>query len=216
MQGATIMDFCSHFEDKIENNTDNDNETVANDCHSICASLLTCAGFMAPDNRKDLCSQLSDHLKAYSKKSHEERSRLNVVPYLAVFCSWGMHQEVAKSLARAITSAFCEDEDIQDTSSSLPASSSARRGKRKQSDMQSDKNGLLVIPRLPSDVAVHLIGQVLRGRDPSSLVIRDALMSSEEASSAIANALEKATIAAEHVINGSVSNFMALMYNLHC
>lgn len=156
------------------------------------------------ENRKDLCIRLSNRLETYSVMSTEERRKINIIPYLAVFCSWGMHLEVAQSLSVSIASAFSDDETSSIVFSS-PTMSSPRRGKRKQADMNAAENGALSVPKLPNDVSVHLICKVLRGRDPSSVVIRECILSSEESTSLIANALEKATIAAEQVINRTLA-----------
>ena len=116
MHGAVITDLCMHFESKIENENELESEdetSVVNDCHDICASLLGCAGFIPSDNRKDLQSQLSDRLKEYRKMSRNDRSKINVVPYLAVFCSWGMQEEVANSLSTSIDSAFTNEDAME-------------------------------------------------------------------------------------------------------
>ena len=159
------------------------------------------------DNRKDLCIRLSNRLETYSVMGTEERRKINIIPYLAVFCSWGMHLEVAQSLSVSIASAFSDDETSSIAFSS-PTISSPKRGKRKQVDMNATDNVGLTIPKLPNDVSVHLICKVLRGRDPSSLVIRESILSSEESTSLIANALEKATFTAEQVINSTLATSM--------
>lgn len=204
MEGTIMIKLCSHFEAKIENevvagdsNPDKSSASLVNDCHDICASLLGCAGFITSDNRKKLQSQLSGRLEAYSKLSRNERDSINVIPYLAVFCSWGMEAHVFKALSASVSSVFADEDTSPHFSPVL-----AKRGKRKQSSNNHDTSP---VPQLPGEMAVHIIAQVLRGREPSSLAIRDALTSSEDSSIGIANALEKATIAAENIINGSVS-----------
>jgi len=202
-----ITGICEYFESRFDHYDDGNvgNESSANDCHRICASLLSCSGFTNLANREDLCKQLSNRLKAYTVMNTDERRKINIVPYLAVYCSWGMHQDVAQSLGQSIASAFSDDETFDITLSS-PVSSPSRRKKRKQADTSDTKNGDSIVPKLPCDVSVQLIGKILRGRDPCSVIIRKALLSSEESSSLIADALEKATIAAEQIISGPPSS----------
>ncbi len=198
-----------HFESMIEQNRmvdddDDDDEydksSIVKDCNDICASLLGCAGFVTPDNRKILQSQLSDRLKDHGNMSRNDRNLINVIPYLAVFCSWGMQEEVSKSLSSSINSTFTNLDEMESSPQFSPVP--ARKGKRKQS---SNKPKSEVVPKLPGDMGLRVIAQVLRGRDPSSLAIRDALVSSENACMLVLDALEKATIAAEALIHGNRS-----------
>ncbi len=198
MNGTVITNLCIHFESKADNG---DEATDVTKCHTICSSLLGCAGFISPNNREDLLSQLSDRLKDYCNNSGTDKNTFSVVPYLAVFCSWGMQQEVAKVLSSSVNSVFTDE---QTTDSSLQFSPvPSTRGKRKQSS--NNKKEGSIIPQFPGEMGLQIIAQILRGRDSSSLAIRNALIASEDSTVEISDSLERATKAAEHYIKGLVS-----------
>lgn len=201
MKGTTIIDLCSYFEDMIENM---DDESMIQDCHVVSSSLLGCAGFLSAENRKEIQNEITKRLQDYSKISKEDRGYMNVVPYLAVFCSWNMAKEVALSLSYSVKRAFSEDdEDIVLLS---PSASPPRRGKRKQSQVNGSTLSKFVVPVLQSEEAVSVVNTVLKGANPSCKTVRDAILSTEETTSAIINALEKATILAEKIISGPVAS----------
>jgi hypothetical protein len=198
MNGTVITNLCIHFESKADNG---DEATDVTKCHAICSSLLGCAGFISPNDREDLLSQLSDRLKDYCNNSGTDKNTISVVPYLAVFCSWGMQQEVAKALSSSVNSVFTDE---QTTDSSLQFSPvPSTRGKRKQSS--NNKKEGSIIPQFPGEMGLQIIAQILRGRDSSSLAIRNALIASEDSTVMISDSLERATKAAEHYIKGLVS-----------
>lgn len=87
-----------------------------------------------------------------------------------------------------------------------PSASPPRRGKRKQSQVNGSTLSKFVVPVLQSEEAVSVVNTVLKGANPSCKTVRDAILSTEETTSAIINALEKATILAENIISGPVAS----------
>lgn len=145
--------------------------------------------------------ELIDRVEAYSKLSSTERNIMEIIPYLSVFCLWNMSRDVAQSLSKPISSLFYKDDEI----TFAPALDVVKRGKRKQLDISEMKDTSDCIPNLPGDLCIQIVTTVLRGSDPSSLLIRNSLVSCEESIAMLSNALEKATVAAEEIISGSAS-----------
>ncbi len=219
VQGAlnskTIISLCAHFEAKIDFDRKHWNK---NDCHHICDCLLNCASLVPPSDRSAFFTHLKDRLQRCKDSKRENHwKRINIISYLAVICSWNMQDEVAIALSRSMSSLFTADEEFTIdllTSPNLPATKGRR--KRKQSDMNDYMYEKCAIPAIPGHISVHLLAQIVSSRESSSLVVRDAFVASENASSIVENALERATIAAEHIINGTVSaQYTYLKHSLH-
>lgn len=200
VEGNTLPDLCVYFEELSASHPD-DKEFVT-ECHKVCASLLQCAGFMPPNSRDKLILKLSEKIQKYCDIEKHERNDMNIVPYLAVFCSWGLQETVADSLCTAVSSAF----DDEHSRTSFEAKSKFSRKRKPVSGIE-ENNGTEfsnVIRRIPSDVAIYIINQVLTGNQSSSMIIRDAFLSSEAISEKISSCLFKGTVVAEKIMNGSI------------
>jgi len=200
MKGNTLPDMCVYFEKLSAEHADD--KKIVNECHKVCASLLHCAGFMSPSSRDELIKKLSEKIQKYCDLEKHERNGMNILPYIAVFCSWGLQDTVADSLCKAISSAF----DDEHSGTSFEVKSKLSR-KRKPVSEANDVNGAEfseTIRRMPSDVAIYIVDQVLTGSHSSNMLVRDAFLSSEIISDKISSSLFKATASAEKIMNGSI------------
>lgn len=206
IKGTTIINLCSHFETFLDANPScGVKKRQDSDCHQICASLLRCASYITSTlDRQEVYTQLAERVKSFVSQGDIER--VNILSYLAVFCSWDMQGEVFSSLSKSISSIYDHEKDGE-TARNIETSSSVnpqQKRKRKISDMDAMEEKL-ILPSLPGKFAIQIVGRILSGRDPSSLLIRDSLVASERATSEISCALEKAFICVEMTINGMVS-----------
>lgn len=199
IRSDSILDLCNHFQTKA--GVGDPDTSLKIDCQRICSSLLSCSRFVHVDDRNGLRRDCLNRLEAYSKLPSTERNTMEITPYLSVFCFWNTSRDMAQSLSQSISSLFKKDDEIV----FAPVSGMLRSGKRKQFDISENETATDCIPKLPGDLCIQIIANVLRGSDPCSLLIRDALVSCEESTTMLTNALEKATIAAEEIISRTAS-----------
>lgn len=200
MEGDTLPDLCIYFEELSTVHADD--KDFVNECHKVCASLLHCAGFMSPNSRDELIKTLSEKIQKYCGLDKHERNDMNIVPYIAVFCSWGMQEAVADSLCKAISSAF----DDEHSGASFEAKSKFSRKRKPVSETEEDSSSEFsnTIRSIPSDVAIYIVNQILTGSQSSNMLVRDAFLSSEAISAKISSSLFKATVLADKIMDGSI------------
>ncbi len=206
ISGNDLTQLCAYFEDlkSRKGATESDATNWARDCDKICTSLLCCATFITSQNVTEFCSHIADRINS--------RRKTNMVPYFAALCSWGMQNEVASSLSKSINEKFDNMSGLSGrrrSSTSQLEESHCSRSKRKQSCLSNsdEANSSEPVPRLTGEKALQMIGEILSGRDFGAVSIREAILSSEIACSAIERALEKATILADKILTGTVCKY---------
>jgi len=207
--GNILPDLFSYFDKKINDDLESERDRdiqKRSECHRICGSILSCAGMMAPDTTPGLPNVLTSHIEEYCKVSRKKQERVSLSPVIALFCSWGLHQDVATSFYNSISSGFGDDNEAEgnslyDRDYVGILGCKERRSKRKQSSIQIESS---LIPQLPAAATLKLIGKILSGTDSYSIAARDALISSETVCGTIENALEKGTVIAEKILTKSV------------
>jgi len=211
--GKNLTELFSYFNAKINTNLENETNVSLrrrSECNRICTSLLCCAAKLSPETAVGLSSLLSLHIDAYRKMTEMKKERINICPVFALFCSWGMHQNVADSFSNSILSEFEDNNDSEEVlfndEADVGILGCTRRNKRKKAALENSvKDASSMIPQLSAEDTINLIDKILSGTDPACISARDDLISSEMACSVIENALEKGTILAERILNGSTS-----------
>lgn len=198
-----LVKLSAYFENLQAKRSQSEVDAIeTNNYDRICSSLLSCAAYTSSPNIEEFCSLMAN--------CTEKRKCINMVPYYAVLCSWGMHNEVAFSLSRSVDRIFDDmngsERDNSKCSISQSENSHISRCKRKQPDLLNDNMGKSPIPEITSDrFALELMGKMLSGKDQSSTKMRETILSSEIACCAIECSLEKATLSAQRIIAGTVS-----------
>jgi condensin-2 complex subunit G2 len=207
--GVTLTNALTHFEAKaqgIDADGDDEAESTREDCHRICAAILRTAGRLPSKAVEGLVPHISSVLASLSQTDSLDSPRQNVTAHIALLCLWDMTEEVAPSLAASIQSPFEGDHELIFGS---PSSDS----KKRKSGRSKKKDHLLAVPPLPPRVALDVLGDILRGSDPSSVAARGSIFASISASSAIEKALQRGTKYAERLLSAeSVSPGRLLVY----
>ena len=156
--------------------------------------MLRCAGRLPPESVKGLAHQITSKLGAVENDA--DNARENITPHVALLCLWGMTDDVSASLASSIAKSFGHEELTFDDEVQGRKRRSGRwsRGSNLKTDTP------LLVPHLPSHVAMEVLECILRGSDPSSAAARDAVLSSARACGALEKALEKGTFSAERLL----------------
>ena len=215
MSDSAIVDLCIYFEDKMKNKIDSNEGKTVEECKRICVALLHCAGNLDPDNVRGFSSLLSSRIETLKTKRGDATESCMVsmlTSHIAVLCMWGMSDDVAFALSSYISNEFQVNNDFnaeEDYHNDNDAyeTSPVRKKKRKTSKIDEDinKNGSYIIPPLSGKVATQILGNLLLGASQSSLIARERILSSDIACSSIESSLQKATVAAEMILAGSVS-----------
>ncbi len=199
-----ILQVCAYFEDMKVRKISKENPLNFEDCDRVCTFLLCCTTFIPSENAKEFCSFMSSTIN--------KRKDVNLLPYYAALCSWGLHNEVAFSLSKAIDSTFPKNPSTKDDWGDAISSEEheiSTRGKRKRpSCFQVGNEKRSFIPDIPRSKVIEMIGKIMRGNDQSAEIMRERMMSSEIASNAIESSLMKATITAERIITQMVSTWI--------
>lgn len=194
--GVTLTNALTHFEEKaqeFQGDTAEGAESAREDCHRVCAAILRTAGRLPSKAVEGLVQHISSVLASLSVFDNPDSPRQNVSAHIALLCLWDMTEEVAPSLAASIQAPFEGDHAL------VFGSPSADSRKRK-SGRSKRKDGLLAVPPLPPRVALDVLGDILRGSDPSSVAARGSILESPSASNAIEQALERGTKYAERLL----------------
>lgn len=203
--GPKLTTILSYLENKALNAcSSDDDEDIDNtrvDCYRTCSAILRCAGRLPSRAVEGLVPYISSVLKSVEEPDHSESQEENVTAHIALLCLWDMTDEVAPSLAMSIQSAFYEDPLF---GSPTVDSKKRRSGKSRRSDTT------LAIPQLPPRVALNVLGDILRGSDPTCKAAREAILNSKTACGAIERALEGGTRQAERLLDGDPVSFCSL------
>jgi hypothetical protein len=201
---AHLVNLLSHFDQKASEMADgqSDDQTTTSsreDCFRVCAALLRCAALLPRDTVDGIVAFISTSLSSLSKN---DESCHHVSSHLALLCQWGMVDELASSLAALIESSLGDD-TINLLSPCFD--DGPRRSRRFSSDGRMPTTTptptLTGIPNnVPPEVAWEMLDDILKGSDPSSVEIREAMLSSESACRSIESALERGTFFAERLL----------------
>lgn len=190
--GNILTDALTHFERKARN------EEVRDDCHRTCAAILRLAGCLPASAVPEMMDRISVVLEKCKKSPP--------TAHLALFCVWGRADAVASSLAAAIESEFEGNHEL------LFASPEANSKKRKSG--RSGRRQTMGVPHLPSELALQVVGDILRGADPSNKAARWAILESDVACLALEQALQRGTKHAERLLErDSVSTYLHRLPN---
>lgn len=203
-----ILQVCAYFEDMKVRKISTENPLNFEDCDRVCTFLLCCTTFISSENAKEFCSLMSSTIN--------KRKDVKLLPYYAALCSWGLHDEVAFSLSKAIDSTFPNNpsltkDDWGDAISSEEHEISTRGKRKRPSCLQVRNEKRSFVPDIPhSKDAIEMMGKILSGNNQSAAIMRERIMYSEIASSAIESSLMKATITAERIITQTVSTLITI------
>jgi hypothetical protein len=182
--GTTLTDVLTHFEAKAVHC-----DETRDDCYRTRAAILRLAGRLPSKAVEGLVPHISSKLASLD----DDDSNPSVSAHIALLCLWGMAEEVAQSLASSIESDF---EGYHELLFSSPGADSKKRKSGRS------RKPALVVPHLPPVVALDVLGDILRGSDPSGVAARQAILSSASASNTIEQALERGTKHAERLLAG--------------
>lgn len=200
--GPTLTNALTHFERKAlqcELSGADDAASTREDCYRTCSAILRLAGRLPAKAVEGLVPHISSILASLSEcDGDSDTPRQNVSAHIALLCLWDMTEEVAPSLARSIEAAFSGGHELNFAS---PAPNSRKR----RSGRQPKKDEKVAVPQLPPRVALDVLGDILRGSDPSSVAARESILASPSATLAIEKALERGTKYAERLLVDSVS-----------
>ena len=200
--GTTLTNALNYFEQKAIECESDDAESVHEDCYRTCAAILRSAGWLPSKAVEGLVSHISEILASLCESDSMDGPRQNVSAHIALLCLWDMTNEVAPSLASSIESVFEEDHE-------LGFGSPAANSKKRRSGVSRRKSSVVSVPNLPASVALDVLGDILRGSDPSSVAARESILGSKIACSAIEKALERGIKYAERILSGeTVSTYV--------
>lgn len=204
--GNVLTEVYCHFESKLEGQNVMEDANLA-DCHRACVALLNCAGKVEESKVEGMRSHIIHELcKSSDIMSAEPRRRANFAPNVALLCAWGMTDDVAKCLASSISRYFAGDADEMNTSRLAQKSGSS---KRKQRGKKQVVDEAALPTKLDVDVCLLILGGVLKGSYPASVLARESILGSETAFNAIASALQTAKSAAERMLLPQIVSLMS-------
>ena len=208
--GDTISKIFTYFDQKIDDELISESSSVKrlSEYYRICGSILSCAGMMTPDTTGGLSTVLKSHINKYCIAAGKTNELDSLSPVIALFCSWGLHQDVASAFYNSILFEFGDDNETEGNlfcdGDDVEMLTGKRRNKRKQSNAQNLDHMPSMFPRLPVISSLKLIGKILSGNDSYSIAARKIILSSETACSVIENALEKGTVVAEKILTKTI------------
>jgi condensin-2 complex subunit G2 len=194
--GSTLTNALTHFERKAamaESEGTDARTIVQEECYRTCAAILRTAGRIPAKAVEGLVPYIASVLESLTD-TDDSRTSQNVTAHIALLCLWDMSEKVASSLAASIESAF---PSVQGSIFGSPLSDP-----RKRRSARTMKESDLRVPELPARMALKVLGDILRGSDPSSVAAREFILCSNTASRLIEQALEKGTKCAERVLAG--------------
>lgn len=197
--GAALIKILTYCEDKAQRvnkddyNDEKEAEWVRQDCHRASVAILHCAGRLPAKTVEGLVPYISSQLSLFDGFSNKENNRFasKASSHVALLCSWNMIDEVARSLVASIQSEYHDDWLVRSPEADT---------KKRHSCRIVANNDVDVVPHLPAKLALHILSDILRGSDPSSLAARESLLRSESASKSIEKVLELGTRYAERVL----------------
>ena len=157
-----------------------------------------------------MATYLSSTLENIGRMNPLEADKINLAPHIALYCAWGMHEDIASSLASSIKFPNMDDLAIEIDVEKDNSPTSITRGKRKIGDVSIDSS---MIPEVPIRVALKSLDNILRGDDLCFAFARKSILSSSTACSCIQKSLEIGTKSATKILSQEyVSSHKILAY----
>eukprot|EP00980_Cylindrotheca_fusiformis_P016523 scaffold4949_cov134-Cylindrotheca_fusiformis.AAC.2 len=190
-----VVNVLSHFEQiSCENTSQSDAETQKRaDCLRIYGAILRCLGQLPQDTVQGIVDLITTSMSSFTD---ENRPLHFILSHFVPLCVWGMNDNVAHALAKSIESAYENEISFLSPSAlSLDKSISNHHGSGKKAH----DDGAVELPMLSPDVALAVVNRIIRGGDSSSAFLREQILSSERASSAVRSALNQGIVFAERL-----------------
>jgi hypothetical protein len=152
-----------------------------------------------PTDVKGLVNHISLSLRAQSSQDRGDGEQFESLPtksvsgHMALLCLWGMADSVATSLSLSITSAFDDGHHGDDLSLLSPVSDKSKKrksGRGSSIRKAPSSTNQSELPSLPAADALSVLGEILRGSDPSNVAARERLIATEKARQTLEDALE--------------------------
>ena len=156
-----------------------------------------------------MATYLSTTLENIGKMNPVEADKINLAPHIALYCAWGMHEDIASTLASSIKFPNINDliVEIDVQKDHLPKSLT---GKKRKNDVNIDST---MIPHVPAKVALKSLDDILCGDDQCFAFARTSILSSSTACSCIQKSLETGTKFASKILSQEyVSSHQILCY----
>jgi condensin-2 complex subunit G2 len=200
--GPKLTFVLTFYERKIKNlqaDTGGEDEFATDlDCyHQICSSILHCAAMLPTKAVDGLVPYIFSVLSA--TKSFDETCD-SLTSHVALLCHWGMVDEVASSLSESVRSSFSHNTLFGSPESPVHMRRSGRSRTSKE---------VLSIPLLPPRVALHVLGDILRGTNPSCQSARAAIMNTPCACDVMETTLAQGTRQAEFILDDTLVRRLA-------
>eukprot|EP00339_Tiarina_fusa_P025462 CAMPEP_0117012226 /NCGR_PEP_ID=MMETSP0472-20121206/10337_1 /TAXON_ID=693140 ORGANISM="Tiarina fusus, Strain LIS" /NCGR_SAMPLE_ID=MMETSP0472 /ASSEMBLY_ACC=CAM_ASM_000603 /LENGTH=1300 /DNA_ID=CAMNT_0004715245 /DNA_START=89 /DNA_END=3991 /DNA_ORIENTATION=+ len=194
---SDIINILMYFEQKgLNSATSSDRRrSVENDGFRTCAGILRCVKALPNRATDRILSFVSDSMRTIHRG--DEYSLALVSSHLSLLCSWGMTDEVAALLAASIESAFSDDRTnflspISDLEKPLRSSRACLSHAREVNIFEA-----LVFP---VQILRPIIDAILEGKNPSSAAIRESIVDSVVATTAVDTALGQGPVFAERML----------------
>ena len=202
--GNVLTEVYCHFEAKFESDDPGDAKMV--DCFRACVAILNCAGKVDEAKVDGLRSRIVDELSGAGGAPSTRRARADLSPNVALLCAWGMTGDVARCLASSVAQYFAGGAaDEADAGSARRSGASGKRKQRGEEQAAADETPRL--PNLDIDVFLGILGHILKGSYPGSVLARESILKVETAFDALASALQTAKSAAERMIKPRIVSF---------
>ena len=217
--GVLIADVHQYFENKaiqLSDSCEEEDIQRAEQCLTISAELLRCAGWMPPKAMESLVQHITEKLLQLDSNESKCESFSNASTYVALLCIWGRQDEVSMLLARSYVSVLTKDcknfdngtTDLMDIRKSAFMGNIKRtRGrKRKQDDMGND----LASVALPAECAFKIVLDILGGIDSACAAARETIIASDSAYNVMEKSLKLGIEYSDFFLNNSVSNITCI------
>jgi condensin-2 complex subunit G2 len=196
--GPALTKVLTHFERKAQSilfTGADDAKHVQDDCYRVCAAVLRSAGRLPAQAVDGLVPYITSVLACLPESESLDESRKNVTAHITLLCLWDMTEQVARSLATSIESAYNTGYELNFGS---PETDSRKRKSGRRSKSKTDE---ITMPALPPRLALIVLRDILQGSDPMSVAARESILLSPSASNVIEKALEHGTKYAERLLD---------------
>jgi hypothetical protein len=169
-------------------------EAILEDCNKATSAILSCAELLPSKSIEGLVTYIASVLASEDLVVDDSGSELPITSHIALLCVWNMTDDIADVVASSIQSGFRDGLSV----GSPDAKSKKRRGGRRS--LKRDDNRIL--PHFSAQSALNILGAILRGSEPGSVTVREAILSSQKARNAIEKTLEEGFRLADDGLNG--------------
>jgi condensin-2 complex subunit G2 len=213
---STIFSYYDSMNQKLSSSDDDDDiETllIQEDCSRICFTALSCAGRLPSKSVVGLMPCIVTSIQ-HEIQSDLQRNRIpgSFIPYLALLCVWDMAEQAVLSIAVSIRSSLYNKIPSNDTHLSLfdsPVAVAANSKKRRSGRTVATSSPSAasaaddIIPLLAVPILVNVLHEVLGGSDSDSLSVRNAFLSSANASEVLEKLFHDGVICMQRLLDDS-------------